>query len=530
MNLKKDMVYKILLVLFLLLFAVIAEIPTPTNIHTSNVLFTNNTVLPESSKHILGVTHEYGDLPPTTGDWYINNPTRVENRTINLNGSNIFVNSTLELINVTITNIRTMRVETTGQIYALNTTLTGNTSLLSQIEIYGKLIFNNCTISNFGYVQPGSPPSPGIYVKESSMFEVLSTVFINDLLGIYIIYSENIFINGCIFYELTWRDIEVYNTNNVTITNNLFYGIQDLPYSTSGFTFGIILGTDTTKVYIKKNLFCNFKTTAIYTNAPSYVYVIGNTFINISDLAITVNVYNFYFYLNNFYSTAYPVQPGMSNWDQSLGYGNYYSNFKGIDNNHDGIIDSSHPLSRDGPTDYYPLLYPVYYAYPEIHYFGPLNPSIFPEAILSHVYNVSYPPDVYPVNIFFEPLLNFYSLNDTVSVRFHVTGISPRQIEVYYTSTFIGSWTQCNITTVSNDTYLITLPNLNYTDTYPLKAVIHDSSGITVNTSSFPIFVTKRYYLVSATGEIEIPEANATVTYQGVAAPTALNITYILLF
>ena len=192
--------------------------------------------------------------------------------------------------------------------------------------------------------------------------------------GIGIVYSSN---NKILNNNVTNNDggIRLYSSPNNTIsendiTDNEYYGIsieESMVWNSSNNTISRnILVNNTNSIDIVGVLFTTISRNHIAENNQYGIILDAASNNTISANNITNNNLGIFYdglcnnntaYHNNFVDNAKQVEvsPGdVDAWDDGV-EGNYWSNYTGVDSNHDGIGDSWHEISENN-TDRYPLM------------------------------------------------------------------------------------------------------------------------------------------------------------------------------
>jgi parallel beta-helix repeat protein len=196
----------------------------------------------------------------------------------------------------------------------------------------------------------------GLLIAYTNDTEIQNNTITNNKYGIYLLSSSNNTISG----------------NNITANERDGIRLQD--YSNDNNVFGNSITDSYLGLYdgIALDYSSNNSISENYiTNYGDGIYVYGLPNNTISGNYIAYNTYgicleessNNTFYHNNFIENAFqvydvlwdePLDRSVNIWDNSL-EGNYWSNYTGVDSNHDGIGDTAHVIDANN-TDNYPLM------------------------------------------------------------------------------------------------------------------------------------------------------------------------------
>lgn len=203
---------------------------------------------------------------------------------------------------------------------------------------------SNVTIKGFR-VENGTI---GIKIENSNNSAVIGNHVVYNVDAILLRYSNNCTVNQNLVENNTNRGILVTNSRSFTIANNRVCGSGYYGINANSSVSGVIRQN-----YVEENLHDGIG----LINSNSCL-IEGNTVINNSFFGILIefssnnnNVYH-----NNIIANG--IQASSSNptnkWDSDF-EGNYWSDYTGIDLNHDGIGDSYYVISDDN-VDNYPLM------------------------------------------------------------------------------------------------------------------------------------------------------------------------------
>jgi len=185
---------------------------------------------------------------------------------------------------------------------------------------------HNVTIANLTI---GNAPF-GIYLFYSNNSKVMGNKVLNCNLGIFLRHSNETLVKNNIILNANLTGIEIYHaTNNTVIGNKIsncsgIYGGISIIYSSNN--------------EVRLNLIAN-NTYGIHVYQSSQNKIFHNNFINNEN--------------------QYFVSGSINKWDD--GYpsgGNYWSDYKGKDENNDGIGDTSYFIDEEN-EDRYPLMNPI---------------------------------------------------------------------------------------------------------------------------------------------------------------------------
>ena len=159
---------------------------------------------------------------------------------------------------------------------------------------------------------------------------ISNTMFLNSL-GIESIYSTNINVENCVFTNNSCG-IKMWISTNNTIINNTFQGCNQ----------GIFLLFNVYNVIISNNTFSNALFGVEYESTIDDIFLFFNNFID-----NTINV-------------AAHTYPGKKElyWDYGEGFGNFWSDYDGVDSDGDGIGDIPYIIDEEN-QDNYPLMTPI---------------------------------------------------------------------------------------------------------------------------------------------------------------------------
>jgi parallel beta-helix repeat protein len=250
------------------------------------------------------------------------------------------------------------KVEASGTIYiradgsidplTANITSADNITYTFTDNIYDSIVVerNNITIDGAGYTLQGAGSGIGISLSGRQYVTVRNVLIKSFDIGIHGGISLNNTISGNsitnnINYGI-YLSLSVYNNisgNNVGLSYYGIYLYSSFGNSISGNNIGL------------GNAF------GIYLEASNNNAIYGNTMTNNHD-GITLDVSsNNKFYHNNFnnFINQPAMTPSYANfWDNGI-EANYWSNYTGVDSDHDGIGDTEHVIDANN-TDNYPLM------------------------------------------------------------------------------------------------------------------------------------------------------------------------------
>ncbi|MGQ4915036.1 MAG: hypothetical protein ACP6IU_09870 [Candidatus Asgardarchaeia archaeon] len=373
-------------IILLLLIIILVLSPVSSSLMNNFSAYSYNFHLPKNNKtinnnNLLNVSvMDYGDLPPESGDWIVNNPTQISNKKITINGS-IYIRNDLTLYNVELilNDSSAPRVieNSAGRLTIINSTMI-SIARQSRIVVGDSITMENSTVIGFGYFKSNMLYFAVTISSPKDVCYIRNNIFINCTFGIhtnnytfgirtnsqasYIVISRNI------FYHTHMRFLEIYASENILIEDNLFYGL-DNSLNLPGFFNGVIIRF-TKNITIRYNYFFTSTTAILFPDGVSEENkIIYNTFeSNQYDIVINLrNDYKAVVYLNNFLEDTSSYFMGTSRLILDNGnYGNFYEKLAGnfTDNNNDGIADE--PYHFNYATDHYPLMNEIPCAYPKV--------------------------------------------------------------------------------------------------------------------------------------------------------------------
>jgi len=241
---------------------------------------------------------------------------------------------------------------------------------------------SNIVIDGSGYVLQGLPNRTayimyGMVLKGVTNVTVENIVFEGLNIGLYVINPSgdapcsNILITGNVFRDSYYGVSLGYQSFNNTVSKNTFTDL--IPYA-------ICLYSTNNNTIIENSIVNNrvpadslFASTpgvhglgcgTIAFDASSNNTIKGNNFQNNTRVVELIgDSYGNLFCQNNFIDSSvvlmlpYPPPFDSNRWDNGL-MGNYWSDYKGVDSNADGVGDTAFTVDGNN-TDYYPLVAPV---------------------------------------------------------------------------------------------------------------------------------------------------------------------------
>jgi len=189
----------------------------------------------------------------------------------------------------------------------------------------------------------------GIKIENSNNSAVIGNHVVYNVDAIILRYSYNCTVYQNLVENNTNRGILVTNSQNFTVNSNYVYGSGYYGINANSSVSGVIR-----KNYVEENLHDGIGL-AMSSNS---CLIEGNTIINnrLFGILIELSSNNNNAYHNNIISNGIQTSGGnpTNKWDNGF-EGNYWSDYTGIDLNHDGIGDSPYVISDDS-VDNHPLM------------------------------------------------------------------------------------------------------------------------------------------------------------------------------
>jgi parallel beta-helix repeat protein len=189
----------------------------------------------------------------------------------------------------------------------------------------------------------------GIYVSNSNNFVILQCNVSYNGDGIHIRYSKNFTVDSSIVGNNTNRGLFVTNSLKFTVSNNHVYG--------SKLSYGLNVNASANGIITLNNVHENFFDGIGLGWNSTNCTVSGNSVYNNPDRGVWIDnrAENNTIYHNNLIGNGRQAIGSLFNhWNNSV-EGNYWSNYTGVDLNHDGIGDTPHVIDANN-TDYHPLM------------------------------------------------------------------------------------------------------------------------------------------------------------------------------
>jgi len=212
-----------------------------------------------------------------------------------------------------------------------------------------------------GSIDPPTAPISSVdnitYVLTDNIYDTILVVYRDDI----VVDGAGCTLQGSRVFESKGINIGPLGSSNVTIRNmkieDFFFGIYLFESSNNitNNTIGIWLHTFSAYNSISGNNITN-NNDGIMFNDSSNNNISGNNITNNNDGIMFNDSSNNNIYHNNFINNhvqAYPLRSS-NTWDNGV-EGNYWSNYTGVDSNHDGIGDSWVQIDENN-TDHYPLM------------------------------------------------------------------------------------------------------------------------------------------------------------------------------
>jgi parallel beta-helix repeat protein len=202
---------------------------------------------------------------------------------------------------------------------------------------------NNVVIK--GFTVKNGTTGVYLYNANDSLVTENDVVFNGDAILVY--YSSNFTVHQNIAGNNTGRGILVSNSWNFTVSNNFVYGNGMYGLNANSSAYGLIKQNNAYGNYYDGiGLFDSSNCTIIENNAnDNLLYGI------IIDSSGNSVIYHNNFISNSFQASDYDFS---NRWDDDV-EGNYWSNYTGVDSNHDGIGDTAHVIIG-GSQDNRPLM------------------------------------------------------------------------------------------------------------------------------------------------------------------------------
>jgi len=269
----------------------------------------------------------------------------------------------------------------------------GNSIYLWHSSNYNSISGNNITANSFY----------GIWLDFSSNYNSISgnNITANSFYGIWLDFSSNNTVSGNNIEGNNEDGILLsFRTNNNSICGNNITDNGNGIYLSAPSNYNSVSGNNITAnsdtgVYVR---YCDYNTISgnqivdngngIFLENSSNITINGNT-ITKNDIGIKLDELRAYahnrIYHNNFIVNTQQVNmvaPSRTNfWDDTV-EGNYWSNYTGVDSNHDGIGDSPHIIDANN-TDNYPLM-GTFNSYNVTYYTLPLVPHACDVTVISN--------------------------------------------------------------------------------------------------------------------------------------------------
>jgi len=201
---------------------------------------------------------------------------------------------------------------------------------------------------------------------KTKLFNTISITADNVLIsGFTILREENQEFGSC---------IALFNTSNVTITNNTFQNSKGACISINqqshdniinentltNTQYGIYITESNNNIITENNIETNYNGITILDNCQNNTIHYNNLTNNSYGVYIGEweNTLNNEFYHNNFMNNSNHAQDLSQNkwYNETLSHGNYWDDYNGTDNNNDAIGDTSYNLDGEANEDLYPLM------------------------------------------------------------------------------------------------------------------------------------------------------------------------------
>jgi parallel beta-helix repeat protein len=190
--------------------------------------------------------------------------------------------------------------------------------------------------------------SMGIYLYNTSKSLVVGNDVVFNVDAILVDYSSNFTVNQNIAGNNTQRGILVSNSRNFTVSNNLVYG---------NVWYGLNVNFSANGLVKQNNAYGNTFFDGIGLIDSNNCTIIENNVKDNPSIGIIIDSSgdNLIYHNNVINNGQQAADFNLSNrWDDGID-GNYWSNYTGVDSNHDGIGDTAHVING-GNQDNRPLM------------------------------------------------------------------------------------------------------------------------------------------------------------------------------